>query len=123
MNIKDPKKAIEAVKNLYNELIRNYHTWNSHSFEEFKKRTSRILAEHGIPEPWRQEFSSQSSSSDESPPYAIVQTDLDGNGTMTTSSGTETSSADNLLTKIERTKDALDSILKRLGCPVSQEDL
>lgn len=122
MSIKDTEKTIEAVKELRRELARKYHTWNSQSFEDFKKRASRILDEHGIPEPWWQDFSPQFSSSDESPPYAIVQTDLNGNGTMTTSSGTETSSADNLLTKIERAKDALDSILKRLGCPISQED-
>ena len=121
MNIKDKKKAIEAVKRLRNELVQNYSIWNSKSFEEFNTRASQTLADQGIPELLRQESSSQSSSA-KGPPYAIVQSDLNGNGMMTTSDGEVISSSDNLLTKIERVKDALDAILEQLGYPVSQDD-
>ena len=121
MNIKDPKKAIEAAKNLRRELIRKYLIWNSQSFMEFINRASQILADHGVPDPFREEFASQPSS-DETLPFVIVQIDLNGRSTMTPDKDSAISSSDNLLVKIERVKDTLDSILKQLGSPVSQEE-
>ena len=42
MNDHDIKKATEAVKNLIDELNRNYQKWNSQSLEHFRSRASQM---------------------------------------------------------------------------------
>lgn len=114
MNDHDIKKAIEAVKNLLDELNRNYQNWNSQSLEHFRSRVSQILSNLGIPKSMLKAFVMQSVPGN-TPSYVINKTYLVGCETMTMSMDSKMPGSDNLIEKIECFSDTLSEIQSSLN--------